>query len=275
MVKNNEINFYKRFGKRTKFDSKYSKFFSGDIKQIVGQIQDLMIHIGEVKFRGLNSYFERFEELNNKSVEDILNKIEEEKSKSFLDNEKILSICRHFSMVLAGILKSKGIFARCRCGFATYFKKNWFEDHWICEYWSLEEKRWIQVDSQLNSWWKKQLGVVFNNLDLPKGKFFSGAEIWKLYREGKINPDKCGFSLKENSFGEWYIRGNMLRDFFALNNFEYLYDEKTKFMDKNYICSKRDLKLLDKIADLILNVDSNFDNLRNFYLRRKDLRPIL
>jgi len=79
--------------------------------------------------------------------------------------------------------------------------------------------------------------------------------------------------LDEGEFGERYIRGNMLRDFFALNKIEYNYQELSKFMDKEYTPNKADLLLLDKVADLTVQPDEHFDELLTFYEQHKELRP--
>ena len=56
--------------------------------------------------------------------------------------------CRDDSLMLCSILRQRSIPARVRCGFATYFGVGPFEDHWICECWSAEARRWIRVDAQ-------------------------------------------------------------------------------------------------------------------------------
>ena len=58
---------------------------------------------------------------------------------------KIVVTCRYISILMASILKSKGIPARCRSGFAPYFTTNgqaW--DHWVNEYWNGD--RWVRID---------------------------------------------------------------------------------------------------------------------------------
>jgi hypothetical protein len=54
---------------------------------------------------------------------------------------RTVGTCRDFALVLCGLLRSKGIAARLRCGFAKYFGDGW-EDHWVCEYWDRNTRRW-------------------------------------------------------------------------------------------------------------------------------------
>lgn len=81
----------------------------------------------------------------------------------------------------------------------------------------------------------------------------------------------CGFSLEEGESGEWYIRGNLLRDFFALNKMEYTYQELSKLMDRNYKPSEEELELLDRIATLIAVGD--LEGIMKFYKDNKFLIP--
>jgi hypothetical protein len=65
----------------------------------------------------------------------------------------------------------------------------------------------------------------------------------------------------------------MLRDFFALNKIEYSYQEESKLMDMYYKPNKEDLILLDKIAELTIHIDDNFDELQKFYKEHLEIRP--
>ena len=63
-------------------------------------------------------------------------------------SDKLVLTCRYVAIMLAAILKTKGIPSRVRSGFAGYWpwsKKS--GDHWITEYWSEKESRWVAVDA--------------------------------------------------------------------------------------------------------------------------------
>lgn len=56
--------------------------------------------------------------------------------------------CREQAILLAAILKAKGISARVRSGFAPYISGDGiFHDHWICERFCDKENRWILTDA--------------------------------------------------------------------------------------------------------------------------------
>ena len=65
--------------------------------------------------------------------------------------KRLQGCCRDFSTFLASILRYKGIAARARCGFATYFGPGHYEDHWVCQYWEAGETRWVRADAQLDT----------------------------------------------------------------------------------------------------------------------------
>ena len=234
MITKEELDFYKNQGIRTKIKKGTFDSFPNDISKICKIIQGLLIHPGTLKeLYNINLPKSRINDRRLKTIQEIINKIKKLDKHSLLiprePEKRVVAICKHFSMLLCSILREKGIPARTRCGFATYFLGGWFEDHWICEYWNDKQKRWIRVDSQIDD-----IQIVayhinrtkINFLDLPKGVFFPAGILWELYREGFIEGKVEGFSLEPKGFGEWYIRGNMLRDFFALNEIEFLYSEK-------------------------------------------------
>ena len=51
-------------------------------------------------------------------------------------------------LLATAFLRAADVPARARCGFATYFVPPQKVDHWIVEYWSHEERRWIRIDPE-------------------------------------------------------------------------------------------------------------------------------
>ena len=50
-------------------------------------------------------------------------------------DQRVVGTCRHFAVLSCALLRYRGIPARARCGFATYFQKGQGLDHWVTEYW--------------------------------------------------------------------------------------------------------------------------------------------
>ncbi len=132
---------------------------------------------------------------------------------------RLIGNCRDFSLMTVSILKARGIPARARCGFGTYFTPGHFEDHWVVEYWDASRGCWVMVDSQLDARMRRALHLNFDPLDMPPGKFITGGRAWLMCRREGANPDDFGiFQYK----GWDFVRGDLLRDVLALNNLEVL-----------------------------------------------------
>jgi hypothetical protein len=127
--------------------------------------------------------------------------------------------CRDFSLLLAALLRHQGRPARARCGFGAYFIPGHFEDHWVCEVWDAAAQRWKLVDSQLDALQRHALGIPFDPLDVPYDQFILAGAAWQMVQRGRADANNFGiFDLH----GPWFILGNVMRDFLALNKVEIL-----------------------------------------------------
>lgn len=186
--------------------------------------------------------------------------------------DRVVITCRYVSILLASILKAKGIPTRVRSGYANYFcnnPKNTYYDHWIVQYYNQKEERWINVDAT------HVYKVDFNQWDIPNDKFRWVAKIWLDVRSGKDNCQNYIHGSNRNGLDN--LAYALFFDFHSLMNDEISYlffpvvmDTKDEFMN----LTENELKKLDHLAELMLNPDENFDELR--YLFRNDLwlRPI-
>jgi hypothetical protein len=174
--------------------------------------------------------------------------------------------CRDFSVMLVSILRHKGIPARARCGFGTYFLPNHFEDHWVCEYWCDDQNRWILVDAQLDEFQCKELKVNFDPLDVPRTQFIVAGQAWQMCRRGRVEPKKFGIF---EWHGWWFIWGNVIRELLAFNKIELLpWDVIPGCMTHNLedpLAEGSELALYDGIAALTLAGDASFTQLRAIY----------
>ena len=64
------------------------------------------------------------------------------------EKDRLVVTCRFVSILIASILKSKGIPTRVRSGFAPYFEGfgNKSVDHWINQCWDKNKNSWITID---------------------------------------------------------------------------------------------------------------------------------
>jgi hypothetical protein len=47
---------------------------------------------------------------------------------------RVIGNCRNYALLACAILRHHRIPARLRVGFADYFTPDFWEDHWVCEY---------------------------------------------------------------------------------------------------------------------------------------------
>lgn len=125
--------------------------------------------------------------------------------------------CRDFALMLCSLLRERGVAARVRCGFASYFTGNPYEDHWVCEYWAEGENRWARADAQLDPLMRDRLRIAFDPTDLPVGTYLNAGEAWTAWREGGAEADAFGHGAAK---GAWFMRVNLMRDLLALNKQE-------------------------------------------------------
>jgi hypothetical protein len=243
---------------------KYRNFFdsiSDDPSEICSLVQGLLIHSFWIERYGIKRDENRkFAELQSRSVSEILGTIFFRNSAPF-DNprnpqERVTSTCRDFSLLLCSILRSKGVPARLRCGFADYFEADHFEDHWICECWDKNKQRWVMVDAQLDDLHIKQLKINFNPFDVPGDCFLTAGESWLKYRRENIDPNKFGvLHIK----GSGLIKANIIRDIFALRKVELLpWDSGWGALEKDVYepVSEEEKPYFDKLARISYEASS-------------------
>ncbi len=125
--------------------------------------------------------------------------------------------CRDYALMLCAMLRHRHIPARVRCGFAAYFDRGRWEDHWICEYWRPAEHRWCRVDAQLDEILRQRLAIEFDATDVPPDMFMPADDAWRLCRSSHGDPALFGHGT---ACGLWFVRVNVVRDHHAINNLE-------------------------------------------------------
>jgi Transglutaminase-like superfamily len=182
------------------------------------------------------------------------------------------SVCRHFSVMLCGLLREQGIPARARCGFGAYFNRGKFEDHWVAEYWNAVQSRWILVDAQMDSVQRKALNLDFDPLDVPHDRFIIAGDAWQMCRQHGVDPSRFGLT-HVGLQGLWFIAGNVLRDFASLNRMEMLPWDVWGLMPKDDASLLEvDKSKIDKVAALTLAGDAAFPEIRALYESDATLR---
>lgn len=235
----------------------------GTVPGLVAVVQGLLVHIYWAERYGLVLPDERKGEVQIRDVAAKLGRICQLDDRPLEEprplDRRLVGNCRDFSVLLCSFLRHRGVPARARCGFGTYFLPGRYEDHWVVEYWDADTGRWVMVDAQLDAFQRDALEIAFDPLDMPPGRFVSGGQAWQMCRSGAADTDLFGIF---DMHGLWFVRGNLVRDFLALNRIEILpWDGGWGFLAEE----EPDGGMMDQVADLILDVDRGFAELRATY----------
>jgi hypothetical protein len=264
-----DLTYFAQYGKMTN-PGPYAHLYAelpSDVPSLVKVVRGLIVHVFWGESYGLHLSEERKAEVQLRSMERRLTRMLQLDSSPLTtprsNEKKVVGNCRDFSLTLASMLQSKGIPARPRCGFATYFDPSLYIDHWVCEYWNAAEQRWIFVDAQLDEVQQNILKTTFNTLDVPRDQFIVGGAAWKSCRDGQADPDRFGIF---DMHGIDFVKGDFLRDVAALNKIELLpWDCWGMILTEYDTLLPDDLSILDRLADLTAKDVPVFDTVRKIY----------
>ena len=232
-----------------------------DPAELARRIQGLLLHEHWAPAYGQTLSAERRSESQIRPVAQMLERLGGVEPRAV--EQRLVGVCRHFSVLATAAFRAHGIPARARCGFGAYFNAGQFADHWVVEYWRAAEQRWARVDTQIDALQAKVLKPDFDLLDVPHDRFVIAGDAWVDCRAGRADPNAFGiFDMR----GLWFIAGNLLRDFAALNNAELLPWDVWGAMDRpDEPPSAEHLAFLDGVAELTRAPDARFAELRAVY----------
>ena len=246
-----------------------------DVNELCKIVQSNVIHIFHAQRYGVELTEEKKKAVHIRKVEDMLEHIYQSDKRPIRfarePEKRLVGNCRDFSVLLCSMLRHKNIPARARCGFATYFPADKiYVDHWICEYWNSDKQKWIQVDAQLDVVQLQQMNIKVAPHDLSPGQFLTAAMAWQKYKTGEENSEQFGiFDMK----GMWFISGNVVRDFLALNKIEILPWDSTDLMfGPDEDVSNDKMATIDQLARLCSDPEKNFELVRSIYEQNEQFR---
>lgn len=245
-------NYYKQHGLMTSLDSCPWQYTTLD--EMVDIVQGHLIHQAWASRYGVAVTDERKRETFKRSMKEKMIWITSQ-------DKKMFGICRDFAVFLTALLREKNISARTRCGFATYFEKDKYIDHWIVEYFDEVSNHWIRVDPQIDDLQKQILNIDFDTKNIPQTQFVSGAKAWLMCRQTDIDPNRFGIF---EWWGYNYLRTNLILDAHALLKLPmHPWDQwgGLKSLDVE-LWTKETYLILDELARVILKDD--IEMLRNF-----------
>jgi excinuclease ABC subunit A len=264
------LNFYKGFSNYTDPGEHASLFddLPESLKDLCSLIKHQFIHpieLGDLR----NSLPEErhYEDPKFPTVSDMLEGLlrYDERGLTFerKRENRLIVACYHHALLLASMLRHRGIPARIRTGFARYFEKEAGVrfGHAICEVWDKKKQRWILVDPD------RQF------VDFSRNLFEFSDSAWKQLRAGKIKPGKY---VAAQSKGDHAILHILLQDLSCVLLEEKSYwDDPAILQDKisniNAVDSEK-LEIFDQIAELLSDPDANLEQLSHLHKEHSFLR---
>lgn len=188
-----------------------------DSKDLCRAAQRLVVSPPDAAAAGMPE--QRMAESNIRPASTLLHRVFELDPTTPLDRpraaeHRVVGSCRHFAVMATAFLRAMSVPARARCGFATYFIPPKKVDHWIVEYWSSGDQRWIRIDPEYVD---RDTPGAARTEDLRPGEFLTAGEAWQLIRSGREDPADFGVFGTEN-WGPGEVRGNAMRDVASLSN---------------------------------------------------------
>ncbi|HET6952543.1 MAG TPA: transglutaminase-like domain-containing protein [Acidimicrobiales bacterium] len=235
-------------------------------------VQGLLLHRHWAAAHGVagEAVHVRLDEQNLRSTADILGRALELSAEPVTvprqPVDRVLCVCRHFTLLHVALLRAQGVPARVRCGFSSYLDASRWYDHWITERWDGE--RWVRDDPQVDDLQAEAVELDFNPWDQPPGKFLTGSEAWIAARTGAINADRFGIL---DMWGLAFVSGNVISDFACLNKVELLpWDGWGMMIGPHAPVTDEMAAVLDDLAALATSDD--FPAIRERYLTDDRLR---
>jgi hypothetical protein len=179
--------------------------------------------------------------------------------------QRLVGVCRHFTLLALAMLRDKGVPVRARVGFGAYFNPGYYEDHWLCEYWSAAERRWALLDAQIDAVWRAKLGIAADMTDVPRDQFLTAGDAWRACRRGDLDAARFGIEFTRLR-GLWFIAGSLVRDLAALNKRELLpWDVWGAQPPPDAALDRQQLAFFDELAELTREPDETFAALQARY----------
>jgi hypothetical protein len=172
--------------------------------------------------------------------------------------ERLVGCCRDFTVLFVSALRARGIPARARVGFATYFFPGYGIDHEVAEVWDADEGRWRLIDAEIGDDHPAPDGTHVAALDLTRDQFVIAGDAWRRCRAGSADPETFvvdpGLPIPETR-GWPQIAHDTVQDLAALNRTEMLLWDAWGWGRADPPFTEAELTLLDRTAETTTSGD--------------------
>lgn len=170
--------------------------------------------------------------------------------------QRVVGCCRDFTVLYVAMARRKGVPARARVGFATYFFDGLFADHVVAEVWDGDERRWRLVEPQVSDEFARAAG--FDPTDVPPTAFLTGGRAWLRARAGLVDPGRFLVSpeLEVPETRGWRsLRGHVIHDLASLTKHEMVLWDAWGLMNQPGPPDPDEQRVLDDVARLTSAAD--------------------
>ena len=190
-------------------------------------------------------------------------------------SDKLVITCRYAAVLMNAVVKAKGIPCRARAGYYNYWPDmKDHGDHWINEMWCEKSGRWIAFDAGRFFGFEEKYG--YSQYDIPHDKFAWAAEVWLGIRRGELDGQAYNYwDSRGVKRGRHVAVRQLFYDFHSLMNNETPYFCMPKYVygDKRIDrLTNAELSELDRLAELMLDPDKNFPELKALWETKDKFR---
>jgi hypothetical protein len=177
--------------------------------------------------------------------------------------DRLVLGCRENAILLASILKYRGIPTRVRTGHVTYLRPGFHLSHTICEVWNKHENRWMLVDPSMVK------------IDFSREEFDFSNELWLKLQNKEIDANQYGFPGRYS--GLVSIVGKVCPDLASILGTEYPVHYYAPILDyalkNNDQLTDNHLKMLNRISELMKSLDAdNISKLQDLYKNTPEIQ---
>jgi len=170
---------------------------------------------------------------------------------------RLMLICRDNALLLASILKYRGIPARIRYGFAPYLIPGFHANHVICEVWNEKENRWMLMDPSAD------------RIDFDREEFDFSNDVWLKMQKKEINPKLYGMPGENEYNGSPLMTTVVCYDLASVLGTEYPIGQYSPILDyvfQNNQLTPKQIEILNRISELMKSNDAdNISKLQKIY----------
>lgn len=195
------------------------------LSSLIASVNNLFFHYADQLMYAFPILQKQFYELDLRTIQDRLECLLQ-KSKISLNclrehHQKVLGACRDSALLLCSVLRQRGIPARLRAGFNTYYNPQFYLDGFCLQYYDSVLSKWITVDPRTTEQviHFHHLNIDFDLTDLSENHFIPAAKAWQLCRRQQASANQFGY---RHFSGLNYIRNKVIQDFLLLNKYELL-----------------------------------------------------